>query len=133
MFVIFRGFFQVNQLEKYRKWVYSDNRKHYYKKSTVNTNIWEEIEDDETTNVVDTFELKTYDSNSLVLYSSQTFQYLELSYDKAKLSFGEIENLDDINAEQVNRGYWDESEIDRNISSCLLNKYSFISLFIFRG
>ena len=48
---------------------------------------------------MNTFELKTYDSNSLILYSDQTNQYLELSFENAKLAFGEIENLDGVTSD----------------------------------
>ena len=95
-----------------QKWTYKDDRNHFYKRKIPNQNwilandIWFEFQDDE---IVDTFVFKTCDSTSLIFYSSETSQYLELGLNKAKLTFGEIESLDHVKPDEFLNGYWDDS------------------------
>lgn len=78
------------------------------------TNLWDEIEDNQ---LIESFELQTYDSNSLVLYSEFSGQYVELKDGQSKSVFGEIEYLDISETGDESIGYWMITDrVDRKIT-----------------
>ena len=106
----------VNEDDYYYIIYYFYNNKHYFTRNET-TNEWSEIMERRSSGktvkiTLDTFKLKTFDSNSLILYSDASGQYLELSDDKAKFTFGEIESLDRV--VDFYTGYWMDTNILRN-------------------
>ena len=92
----------------------NNNNRHYFQRDE-KTNVWNEILEKTqlgrtTETILDTFKLKTFDTNSLILYSDNSGQHLELSEDKAKLAFGFIERLERV--VDFYTGYWMDMDTD---------------------
>lgn len=108
--------FKVEEIQKKIRWVFKENPSHFFKKNAT-TNTWDEYENNQLAN---TFQIQTYDSNKIILYSHNLGQYVELSDNKAKIVFGTIDYLDE-NAED-NPGYFVVfTENDRKLFSSQLN------------
>ena len=95
---------------------YINNYKYYFTRNET-TNEWSEIierrQNDKTVETtLNKFKLKTFDTDSLILYSDTFAQHLELSEDKAKLTFGAIEQLDSVR--DFYTGYWMDTDPLRN-------------------
>lgn len=83
----------MKKFQTYSKWTFDDDRGHYFKRSTRNTNQWSEVLDGR---VKSRLEFKTLDGESVVLYDSASSTYIQLDPDRARigLSSDKIESLD---------------------------------------
>lgn len=102
-------------MERKIRWDNNDDKDHYFNKN-LTTNNWDEIENNK---IIDTFQIQTYDSNKIVLYSEISSQYVELSYHLARKAFLRIEYLD--NNENVYRGTLFDNLLICGISAFLLD------------
>ena len=109
-------------MNKYIKWAV--NTKNYFKRIN-NSDTWEEFENNTKTS---TLEFRTFTADSIILYSTDKNQYVELNEKKAKKTFGEIETLDHDSSEKYD-GEWDISDSFRNIISIFIELYYYDLLF----
>ena len=93
--------FKVTEIEKKIRWVYGDNEKHYYKKNTT-TNTWDEYENSQ--EIKNTFIIRTYYLNKILLKHQTDDIYVELSDNQASIVFSSLEALDNNNDKYA--GYW---------------------------
>lgn len=89
----------------------------YFKRNT-ETNKWDEYKGKE--NIVDTYTLRTYIPNGMIIYSEKSRNYIELSDGLAKIAdSGNIESLD--KPKKRVKGYWSEYR-NKNYLNFKINK-----------
>lgn len=94
-------------MKEKEKWVtYDDPNKHFFKKNN-ETSEWDKYEGED--NIVDTYTLRTYIPNGLIIYEEKSGKFVELSDGLAKLTNQNIEKLDEPNDEYNSiKGFWVE-------------------------
>lgn len=88
------------EMEKKTKWVYGDDKNHYYEKN-LKTQIWNEILNNE---IIASFQIQTYNLNKIILKNLNEAVYVELGDKQAMVAFEPIDNLD---SDDKNDGFWD--------------------------